>query len=55
MTWILGRQYPKGLHKDATTLNIMKQLKEGKMRKFWMDNGIFYFGDCIYVLEFSNL
>jgi hypothetical protein len=35
----LQEKIKEGLHKDPTTLNIMKQVKEGKTRKFWMDNG----------------
>jgi hypothetical protein len=33
----------------------MKYMKEGKPRKFWMDNVFLYFGDHIYVPKSSNL
>jgi hypothetical protein len=51
----LQENIKEGLHKDPTTLNIMNQVKEGKMRKFWMDNGFLYFGEHIYVPKSSNL
>ena len=51
----LQENIKEGLHKDPTTLNIMKYVKEEKTRNFWMYNGIFYFGDHIYVPKSSNL
>jgi hypothetical protein len=41
----LHEQIKEGLEHDHTMKNIMKQVKEGKTQKFWLCDGLLYFGE----------
>lgn len=43
----LQNRIEEGLRVDLTTTNIMKQVKEGKMKKFFLRDGLLYFGECL--------
>ena len=36
-------------------INIMKQVNEGNVRKFWVDKQLLYFGNHIYISKSSNI
>lgn len=40
---------------DATTLAMLKQVKEGKLHKFQTDGELLYFGEWLYVPKSGNL
>ena len=40
---------------DTLAQNIVKQIKEGKTRKFFLRDGFFFFGNRLYVPKSSGL
>jgi hypothetical protein len=51
----LQEKIKAGLANDPTTLGIMKQAREGKTIKFWLKDGLLYFGGWLYVPKSTNL
>lgn len=50
VTSVLRQRIKEGLENDPIAMNILKQLKEGKTKRFWVEDRFFYLGGHLYVL-----